>query len=216
MLIEFFHQTIEYQRWGFNMLTVSSLATIFFTTVLGWAFWKQDQTVRERHSGKSVSALWHTYYAFLSLSTLIYGFHVTSIALIYNGLLCIPRFSIILGLRRYKGFALTEKISLAGFAVLPIAMYILPWKDPVFLVIAFGSIIAYAFQPWEIWKNKSAGDVDIRLIITYFIATLFWVIYSYIANIWSLMIINRIMLVLVGLTIVLWFRYRQRTAPKLP
>src|SRR3989344_369496 len=106
-------------------------------------------------------------------------------------------------------------MSLAGFAVLPIAMYILPWKDPVFLVIAFGSIIAYAFQPWEIWKNKSAGDVDIRLIITYCIATLFWVIYSYIANIWSLMIINRIMLVLVAFPIFLCFRYRKRTAPKL-
>lgn len=210
MFQEIFSRTIEYRSWGLNASTVSFLATVFFTTFLGWAFWRQDKIVRDRRSGKSVSAIWHTYYAFYSVSALIYGLQTSSGALLYNGLLCIPRFFVIAGLIKYKGFAPSEKNALVAFALMPVVLLAAPGHDAIFLGISFGSVIAFAFQPFEIWRSKDAGDVDIRLLVTYGIANGFWVVYAYATHIRALMIISPLMLFLSIVTITLWYFYRRK------
>ncbi len=200
--------TYEWQNWGWNALTIGSLGTIVFTFVQGWGLWKQKQAIWNAESGESVSVSWFSYFTFFFIAFLFYGIHIASVAVIMNGLLAILHVPILVGLWRFKGFTRYEKIQLVPFAGMVPAMALLPWKDELFLIFSFGTLYSLGTQPWELWKTKKTGVVEIRLVGVYFLATFFWVIYSFAVGEWVLRITTPTSLILLGLTSVLWFKYR--------
>jgi len=201
----------EYQNWGFNALIVGSVGTIFFTFLEAWGLWRQNKLIWKEKSGESVSVGWFSYLGFLFLTLIVYGYSVKSISIVINGLVLGPlHFPILLGLWKFKGFSHREKLVFTISAMMLLAMILLPWKNIVFVVINFGTIISLSLQPWEIWKNKNAGMVEIRLISVYFVSTVFWVIYAYFLGEWALKIITPIALFLFGLTIFFWLKYRKK------
>lgn len=208
-MIDIIRQSIEYQNWGWNALIISSVATIIFTVIEGWGLWKQRNSISEAESGESVSVSWHTYFTLMFVAFSIFGVHIKSIAIVFNGFLGLGHSLILLGLWRHKSFTQAEKWLGISFVAIPLAMLILPWKNWVYLLMSFGSLFALAMQPWEIWKNKNAGVVDIRLIGTYFLATFFWVVYSFKVGNWALKVITPSALLILGSASMLWFIYRK-------
>ena len=109
-----------------------------------------------------------------------------------------------------KGFTRKEKSFFWLFLMMPVTMATLPWKDVLFVAFCIGAKIALAAQPWEIWKNKDAGAVEIRLLFAYFMSSAFWVIYAFRTGQWILGATTSFSVLLFILTIFLWFRYVNR------
>src|SRR3989344_8841053 len=84
---EVLRETLEIQNWGYNLLTLSFIATVFFTVLQAWGLWKQNRKIRRERSGTSVSVISFGYFGSYFFALLAYGVHLKSIAIVFNGLL---------------------------------------------------------------------------------------------------------------------------------
>ncbi|MDA2922561.1 hypothetical protein MYX07_04835 [Patescibacteria group bacterium AH-259-L07] len=208
---------MELQQFGFNVVTVGFLGTVFFTFVQAWALWKQKKAIWDNKSGQSVNIIWFSYTAASFVRMLIYGVAIQSIALGINGLLLsLLYIPILVGLWKFKRFNKSERFLGICFLITIPIMIAIPAKDWFFFLLAFIGVIPLILQAWEIWKSKNSGVVEIKLLTTFWFATLFWVIYSFAIGDWVLKIITPLFLATFTLTIVLWFKYRdKKTDPKI-
>lgn len=208
-----------------NEITISIIATVFFAILQAWGLRKQNKLIQDKESGKSIAAIWFICSALNFVAMFIYGLFVYGhsqiipdtlpiygVGLMFNGgLLFLFHIPILRGLAKFKGFSIIEKrIFLVGVVGI-IVMILLPIKAVMFLVFAFASIAGLVMQPLEILKEKSAGVVDIKLILIYTIATAWWLIFSFWLGKGELVpkIIFTTALTILFITTVLWFRYRK-------
>ncbi len=201
---------MELSQFGWNALTIGFLGAVFFTLVEAWGVWQQNRAIWKNQSGESVSVIWFSYFAALLAVVFIYGIAIKSILLILNGLLIsILHIPILVGLWRFKGFTKTEKVMCACFLAAVVAMVIAPFKDWFFLLFTAGNILFSLNQPYEIWKNKNSGVVEIKLLAVYLASTLFWLIYGFAIGDWVLQIVNPAYMVTLTITVLVWFKYRR-------
>ena len=195
---------MELQQFGWNLVTIGFLGTIFFTFFESWGYYHQAIMIWKNRSGQSVSIIAFAYLATVFASLLIYGLSTGRIAAIFNGgVLAILHLPILVGLWKFKGYSRLEKFSAVGLISVLVAMVILPYKGEFFLAICFGSLVTLVAQPLEIINNRSAGDVEPKLYVMLVISTSFWIIYAYAINDLPLMIICPISLIIFGTTLYL-------------
>ena len=201
---------IEFDNFGWNVLTLSFFATIVFSLLGVFYLWRQFTEIWSNKSGKSVSVTWICYFLFGYIATLFYGVHKDSLALVISAALRIPISALVLfGLWKFKGFKKIDQGIFFGSIVLMIAMIFSSEKVWFYLFFSFGSVISLATQPIEIWKNKSSGVVVIKVFVIYAISCLFWIPYAFITRNWALEFIVFSFFVISIATIILWFRYRE-------
>ena len=203
---------VEFQNFGLNAMTVSFIGTIFFTFFQAWGLSGQNKTIWKNKSGEAVSVSWLSYNLYVFFLAFIYALEINGLALAFNGFcLGVMHIPIIIGLGKFKGFQRWEKIVFGVAIVLLVVMIFLPseYKALLFLISSFGNIIAMATQPLEIFKKKTSGCVDIRLIFSFWISTIFWVVYAFAVNNWVLQILCPSYLAILTITMILWFLYRK-------
>lgn len=199
---------MELQQLGLNAVTVGALGVIFFAFVQAWGLWQQKKTIWKNQSGQSISVTWLSYFTCLDVVVFIYGWSINSIAMMVNGGLIFLYVLIMIGLWKFKGFSKLEKFLGICLLIVIVVTIFIPAKDWMFLIVSFGSILSLIMQPYEIWKNKNSGVVEIKLIIVYLISTTFWIIYGYTINDWVLKIICPSYFVIFSITVCFWFIYR--------
>lgn len=204
---------VEFQNWGWNTLTISFIATVVVTLVETWGIYQQAKTIwkNPEKRGESVSTGLFTYLTAMFTVSAIYGAYKNTLAMLFTGIILgalhIP---IIVGLWKFKGFAQWEKLlGLLSIGVV-IGAFFTTDLDIYLLTINVGTAFFLLLQPYEIWKNKNSGVVEIRLLLVYLIGTFFWVIYSFAVDKWVLKILNLNAFAILILTTVLWFKYRQK------
>lgn len=205
-------RTVEWQHWGWNALTVSFVATIVFTAFQAWGLWQQDRTIRRRRSGEAVAVLPFAYIGCVFFAVMCYGIAIDSIALMGNGVLGILQARVVIGLVQFKPIARAERIAMACFPAMIVAMIALPWRGTVALVIMMASLVPMLQQPYEIWRRRTAGAVDIRYVAIFLVASTFWMIYGIAIGAWPLIVVNPCAVAILGTTAVLWFRFRPRSS----
>ena len=200
----------EFENFGWNVLTLGFMGTIVFTVFEAWGLYRQKKKIWSEESGKSVSVIMVAYTAALFTVMFIYGISVKKIAIVFNGgllaLMCVP---ILRGLWKFKGFSKLEKRMSVVLAAAVAVMPFVPFKDWFFLTLTFGNVFSLLAQPYEIWKNKDAGAVEIRLWLVFLTSTFFWVVYAFSVNDWVMKIISPAYGVINVLVIVLWLKYRR-------
>ncbi len=206
-VISFFNNTVEWQGWGYNALTISFIATAVFTVLEGWGFWMQNLSIWRNKSGESISVSLFIYFGCLFITVIVYGYYIKSIAAIFNGMLGFLHLPILFGLWKHKGFTKLEKGALSICPLMIPAMIFLPWKDLLMISLLFGTIIPLSMQLYEMWRTKSAGVVDARFIAILIISTAFWVVYAFAIQNWVMEVIYPLTLVILILILVLRFRY---------
>jgi uncharacterized protein with PQ loop repeat len=206
-VIHFFKNTVEWQGWGYNALTISFIATAVFTVIEGWGFWMQNISIWRKKSGESISVVLFIYFGCLFTTVIVYGYYINSMAALFNGMLGFLHLPILFGLWKYKGYTKLEIGCLCAFPVMIPAMIFLPWKDLLMISMLFGSIIPLSMQLYEMWRAKSAGVVDARFIGVLIISTAFWVVYAFAIHNWVMEVIYPLTLVILILILMLHFRY---------
>lgn len=201
LLRELFQGTVEYQAWGWNAITVSSIIAIALTGLqYKWGVWKQYQTIRDTGSIEAISAVWHGYFTILLITIGIYGWRHNSIAMVLNSVLATGHFLVFRAVLKRQEISGREKMILILATCIPIAMLLLPWTEAILLIANVVSIGSLALQAWTIWKKKNAGAVETDLIFIYLVAIVFWVVYSYALGILAMKIVMTIILIVFSLT----------------
>jgi uncharacterized protein with PQ loop repeat len=206
--------TVEWHSWGYNALTISFIATVAFTLFQAWGLWKQIGTMRVRRSGESISLLLFSYLGCVFFSMLYYGLLVRSIAAVFNGLLGFLHVVVVVLLWRYKRIARAEMMLAATFPLMIVAMVVVPWRDTLLLVVMAISLVPMAHQPLEMWRNRSAGAVDLRYVAIFMASAGFWTIYALAIGNWVLSIINPAIAAILVITALLYVRFRPPAAAR--
>jgi len=205
----YYKDFLEFRHLGFNVFTLSAIATIIFTVFEAWGLYKQSKLIRKKKSGQSLDNYLFIYLIFMFVASLVYGVEINSLALIINGclvLFCVP---VLLGLRKYKGFNVKEKLFFTFCFIVLAIMMLTAVKKFMFVLIMFGIILALLSQLLEINKNKDSGAVEIKLILVYFVSTFFWVIYSFLANDLPLLFVTGASLIILFFIIYSWLKYNK-------
>ncbi len=188
--------------WGCNL----------FTIVEGFGLASQIRTVWQKRSGESVSVGMMLFLSTLCASAIIYGRTFHRPPIVFNGIVLGIGFLVLLfGLWKFKGYERWERwfgLSLLASVAL---MLFTGHYDRWYFLYSAGSAVALTLQPWEIWRKRSAGVVDIRLLALFFFSNTFWVIYGYAVHDWVLKILCPTYVAIIGVTIVLWWIYRPRS-----
>lgn len=213
-VLDFLTQTKEFRGWGWDEkhlpITISFLGTSFFAVLGAWGLVKQNRKIWRDCSGDSVSVAWNSVFAFMFTAFFIYGIEINSLACIIQGvfrtLFYIP---ILVGLYRYKGFTQKESwLSILMFVAI-VVMLIAPAKvvPVIFMSFSFAGVIAAGFQPWEIYKWKSRGNVSLELLVVYAMSIVFWAGYGYFIKDTLLAIMMSLYLVVYFTGVYLWLYY---------
>lgn len=199
---------VEFQNWGFNTLIISSLITMLFTIFQGYGFAKQSQKIWGKKSVESLSAPFFFLFFFYFIAFIFYGLSKNSLAMIFNGLLFLPCFPIVIGIIKFKKLSWIDVFSFVlTVAIIPI-MILTKEKDLFLFVLLMISIITLITQPIAMIKAKSRGSVEIKFIIIFFLTSAFWLIYSSIIGNWVLQMFNAIACIVYSLIMFLYRRYK--------
>ena len=201
---------MEFAAFGLNILTFAFAGTVVFNFVQVYGYLKQASAVRRARSGRSVGTYWFVYLTAMYLVIAVYGFSTASLALIINGFINgVFLLPLIYYLWKFDNWGLSKHLALVLAGALVFVSVVVPYKAEMFLLLSVGSFVFSLNQPWEIWKNRDAGVVEIRLIGIYIVSTLFWIIYGYAAKDWVLKIVSPAFLSVLVLVAVLWALYRK-------
>lgn len=201
---------VEFADWGWNAVTIGFLGTVVFTILQSWGVIKQAIKIWKEKSGLSISVILFYYNLFGFSVALVYGLSSKSLALILIGsAMFVTHVPIIIGLFKFKEIKLSEEIIFIVLFMLAFINIFLPYKDIFFFGFNFGTILVLLLQPYEIWKNKNAGVIEIRLILVFLLSTIFWFIYGVAINDWVLKIATPCFFMLHSSIIILWYIYKQ-------
>ncbi len=203
---------MEFTNFGWNTLTFGFLGMIVFTIVGSWGLLKQNEKIWKNQSGKLLSITWFVANFYMCIAIFLYGLDQFSISLIFHGIIRgLFHIPILIGLRRFKGFKILEIIIFYAMAGGILLMIILPMKALFFLLFSYIGIIALSTQPWEIWRKKEVGELSIRLIMTYLISSLFWLLYSFAFDNLTMKIVSISYFIILLIITQLWFKYHTKT-----
>lgn len=210
-MLNIIEQTVEYQGWGYNALTVGTIGALTFLILEAWGMYKQIRKIWEDRSASVLSVHWFGYGMSFMLACIPYGIAFRSATIVIAvTVLFILHLPILWGIYVFRGFKKHEVIGLCLYSLMLPAMIWLPWMDIVYLTFSMGLIWSFATQPWEMWRAKEVGEVEIRLLIALLLSMVFWATYAFAIEALALMILNPLLFVILTITIVLWVKYRRK------
>ena len=171
---------MEIENFGYNIMTVGFIGASVLSGVIIWGLYKQNQKIWHSKSAESISVLYFSYAFFSVINGIVYGLAADSLLIIAtNSIYFFLYCGIFSGLYKFRGFSNQEKLfSLAYLA--GIALMIFSEKKDLLLVIyCFGGYASMMKQIYEVIKNKSAGQLEVRLFMIYWVSVTFWIMYSY-------------------------------------
>ena len=189
---------------------IGAFGTIVFVFIGAWGLLEQNRKIWKYRSGASVSIPMYIFFASFTATTWIYGHERGRIPLIVSGIVRgAAHIPILIGLWKFKSFTALDIALAFGLALATVAMAFLPYKDVAYFLFSLGCMVISVMQPIEIWQKKDAGVVDVKLIIIYFLSSIFWTMYGFARDDWAIKYISPEFLVIWIVTIVLWFKYRR-------
>jgi uncharacterized protein with PQ loop repeat len=206
---DYLRSTLEWQNWGANFSTFVFIVTVILSCSQQWGVLKQRKTVLDKHSTKSISIPFISYSACFGISFLYYGLATKSLAIIFNGSIGLFSVALLLTLNKVKPFTIRQVLLVLLFFTMIVAMILLKEKDDLLFLIMLGYTVVLSHQPFEMWKKKSVGSVDLRFIIPLLISATFWTINAFIIGNWVLQVCCPVNLSTILLVLGLWFRYRK-------
>lgn len=202
---------VEVQNFGFNALTISAAATIFFSLIKGYGVVKQGKAIWKERSGENVSPIFFSYNLLFFLIFLIFGFQERSLAIIVNGSLCLLYLPILIGLKKFRGFSRKEFGAMALLTIVVPAVFLFEKEQVVFAFSVCGGLAIF-IQGKEIITKKSFGNFSRHYLQTFFIASLFWGGYYACTKKYWLGFLNGAEVLILGSALFLeWFWRRQKT-----
>lgn len=201
--------TVEYQNFGLNALTISAIATIIFSFIKGYGVIAQGIEIWKHESGENISPIFFCYNFFYFLLFLTYGIEEKSIAIICSGSLCLLYLPIILGLKKYRGFYKKELYFIAFMSLIIPASFFFDKSQLIFIFSAAAAVAIFS-QAKEVLKEKKFGALSVRYLQTFLAATIFWGIYYLMTRNWLLSTLNFTEIIILTTALILERKWRPK------
>lgn len=205
---KYFFADIEFI--GFNGVTASMIIILISLFFEASGLLSQAKAICENNSTKSMSIAMYLYLIFMFLSSLVYGIKTRALLITCNGLLFLFCLPVALELIKRKGLNKNELTLLVICAISIVAMIIFPIKEIVYTIFMLFSVLFLLLQPYEMYKVKSRGVVEIKLIIIYFVTTIFLVYYAFAIKDKLFIGITLLTLFVLGFVIIYWFLLKEK------
>lgn len=203
---------VEIQSWGFNAVVVSSALTMIFTLIQGYGFIKQSEKIWKEKSVASISAPFFFLFFFFFIAFLLYGWYNRSLAMMFNGLLFVTCLPIIIGIFKFSCLSFYDKAAfILSAAVVPL-MVILEEKDILLGAMFLISLFVLRGQVVAIYRAKSVGAVEPKMMAILLFTSIFWFLYSALIINWPILLFNFFGMMLYGLMLFYCFKYKKQEA----
>lgn len=175
-------ETVEWQNWGWNVLTYGAIGAMCLATLQGVGVWKQGRRVHREQQAQTLSFLLFGYSMAYFFSASLYGVEQKSIAiavLALNGFLHLP---IITGIPKYRAVTTQEKRLVGVFFLMIPLMWVatkVGFHEMFFLVTLFGLLGFIAPQAYRAWKSSDTSDLDLVMILSFLFGAIFWFVYGF-------------------------------------
>ena len=204
--------TPEYRGWGWNVITISFLATIALTFGLQLpSLINQAMTIWKNRSAKGVEML--TFIAFFTYFTVfvVYAFATHSGAgMVNTSVLLIPQLFILAGIIRFNNLRTIDVFaSAAGAALLLLAIFS-ENKESSYMIASLVVFVGLLLQPIAMIKTKTSANVALSFPLSFASVCTVWTLYGvavsdqYIAGVSFVFMFEYLWIAL------LWFRYHVR------
>jgi len=178
----FFTQTVKYQNWGWNTITLTLFFVIILTIIQGWGIWRQNKKIWQNKSGKSLSLTFFIFQFSYFTAYLIYGIDRGSLAITINNLLGALFVPIIIGLIKYKDrekdLSIKELILSSLFILIIPIILLVDNKDLILIIVFVIAGISVIPQILEIIRSKETTNIELKFIIVFLISGTLWLLYG--------------------------------------
>jgi len=213
-LFEMINNTIELKNFGLNAVTISFIATLAITTLQIIAAIKQNQRIRKNRSGEAWTLSLFAYLSFYFLSFLFYGISRNSLALFLSGIPGFFYIPILINIWIYQENSKFDRISsILLFFVVPL-IAISQYKGLIILLIFGLGAIAMLIQTYKMVKNKDYKDVEPVFLISFFVSSLFWFIYSTAINDRAVQTSSGLSLIFLIVLLSLYYQWKHKRSAK--
>ncbi len=200
--------TIEYQMWGMNAVTIGFMGTCILTVVECAFAWPQIRRIWREESADALAPVMFIYSAGANLSSFIYGLSIGSLALIVGGMLVLTFIPIVYGIAKFSGLRPQHWVLITLIIAALTLMAATDYKAQFFLFGSTGAVASILSQPWKMFRLKRVGVLQIPLVWVYAIGTSFWLVYALAVRDVPLMILTPCYLAGFTWIILLYYRYR--------
>lgn len=214
-MIDLIKQSIEYRSWGWNLVTLSFIATLFLYAIQVWTLSSQRAKIHRERSAEAVSVPLVALIGSVMAAFGVYGVFRSSLASALNGSQAIFYFLVYREVARQRRLTNSELLVGSGFLLAPFVMVLLGTeksRELYMLILLFASLFPMAHQPYVMWRCKSAGVAEAKVFLSFSASSLFWWIYAIATGDPVLQIVNPISLVIMAITLSLMRKYRNTPA----
>ncbi|MCX6797698.1 MAG: hypothetical protein NTX66_00550 [Candidatus Falkowbacteria bacterium] len=209
-LFEIIKSTIEYKNIGWNVITLSFLATIPLTMFQIRAAIKQNRIIWKSKSSESWTLTLFAYLCFYFLSFIFYGLNLGSIAFFLSGLPGFFYIPIMIGVWKYKKRSSMDCLASVSLSLI-IPLMAFSNSKGLFMLIMFGvGAMAMITQAYKMIRNDNYKDVEPEFLISFLVSSVFWLIYSISTTAWAIVISSSLSLLFLSVMLVLYFRWHKK------
>ncbi|MFH0806515.1 MAG: PQ-loop domain-containing transporter [Candidatus Brennerbacteria bacterium] len=208
-LLDVLKGTVEWRQWGWNIPTIGAVGAASFALLQGAGVWKQGRRVHREREAQTLSFLLFGYSMAYFFSTSLYGWKVSSIALVLAAVVGILHIPVITGIPRYGMVSRREKRFVGVFFLMIPLMWLATAMDlheAFFLVSIFGLLGFIAPQAWRAWKSADTSDLDPLMILSFLFGAFFWFSYAFAVDSLTLKLFNPLAIVLWTFILVMWWK----------
>jgi uncharacterized protein with PQ loop repeat len=172
----------------------------------------QVRRIFAERSTSGISTGTMIYFAFYFQAFLVYGIEKGALTMVGNALQFLIYIPLIIGLWKYGDKETRGMIcwAIPLFALLPIIMVIISWKEPFFLLLLGGILITQWLMYQELRRADGVGSFEIMFAYAFLANAIFWFLYGLSIADWPLIIFNPIAAILLIMIILLYTR-KERT-----
>jgi uncharacterized protein with PQ loop repeat len=213
-MLDTLKSTVEYQGFGSNILTAGAIGAMIVLIWESYGIIAQIRKIWHERAAEALSSYMFGYTAAFMAASIPYGIATKSATIVISaGVVFLLHLPIMWGIMTFRGYTLKESVITCTFFLMVIAMIAMPsWMDAFYLAFSIGTLYAFGTQAWQIWREKSAGTLEIKLILVYMASSVFWGCYAFAAGLVPLMILNPLFFMLMLLIVLLWRRYKNNGA----
>lgn len=201
----------EVEQFGFNSTTNGFIGTTITTTMYAVAIKWQRDTVRLEKSGQSVPSGFILYFTVMFFASFVYGFYLRSLAQIYLGVATVPlQIHLIFLLFKYKrgGFKKSDiAMSIAALVATAAIVTFPEHREPIFMSILLGATFPRLQMPFELIREKATGVLEVGVIFTSWITSLWWLVYGWGVMDWPIIVGCLVGFITYCWALWLWLKY---------
>ena len=205
--VRWFLESQEYQRFGWNLATISAGGTMFFAVLMIVFSLRQNRDIWRGRSAEGIEMSMFGYMCAYAFTFGYYGIFTHSLAAVINSTVGLSYIPILIGISMFRKDIRRRDIAIALLlgAGMVVGMVLTEEKDLLLMVYLFGILFFLGKQAWTVWITGTMGDLSPGYAWVFFLQSGVWLAYAIKVDAWPLEVFNGVAMIIFLLILKPWF-----------